>query len=461
MSTNMELIDAITVESAQPNIEFTSIPNTFTDLCIKYSLRTVAAGSRDDIKITINSDTGSNYSAIRVFGIDGGTSSQSSSGTPSDLNIGSVNGDGATSNTFANIEFYIANYAESSYKSISFDWVTENNSAASFVLGLSTILWSSSSAITSFKIESKAGNNFLPYSTAYLYGISNVTSGSKATGGIVSSDGTYWYHMFPFSGTFTPTENITADLLVVAGGGGGGRTGGGGGAGGLRGITSSSMTTTAYTVTVGAGGVGNNVDGQQAGDGGNSSVSGSGFSTITGTGGGGAASYGAGSGRSGGSGGGGNGVSAPGGSGNAGSYSSVEGYAGGAGGNQVDRAGGGGGAGEVGATSTGTAGGNGGNGSSAYSSWGIATQTGENVSGTYWYAGGGGGASGTSSGGPNKTNQGAGGNGGGGDAVFNSGATNYAEAGLVNTGGGGGAGSGNGAAGAAGGSGLVIIRYAI
>ena len=173
MANTFELISATTLGSAQSNIEFTSIPNTFTDLCIKYSLRTSSAGSRDDIKITINSDTGSNYSARRVYGIDGGTGSQASSGTPSDLNIGSVDGNGATSNTFANIEFYIPNYAGSANKSISFDWVTENNSADPFVLGLSAILWSSSSAITSFKIESKGGNNFVQYSTAYLYGVKN------------------------------------------------------------------------------------------------------------------------------------------------------------------------------------------------------------------------------------------------------------------------------------------------
>jgi hypothetical protein len=173
MANTFELIQATTLGSAQSNIEFTSIPSTFTDLCIKYSLRTSSAGSRDDIKITINSDTGSNYSARRVYGIDEITGSQSSSGAPSALNIGSVDGNGATSDTFANIEFYIPNYAGSNNKSISFDWVTENNSTESFVLGLSAILWSSSSAITSFKIESKAGNNFVEYSTAYLYGVKN------------------------------------------------------------------------------------------------------------------------------------------------------------------------------------------------------------------------------------------------------------------------------------------------
>jgi hypothetical protein len=73
------------------------------------------------------------------------------------------------------------------------------------------------------------------------------------------SDGTYYYHMFPFTGTFTPTQSITADVLVIAGGGGGGGNwGGGGGAGGLLYFSSQSLTATGYTCTVGAGGTGGN-----------------------------------------------------------------------------------------------------------------------------------------------------------------------------------------------------------
>ena len=42
-------------------------------------------------------------------------------------------------------------------------------------------------------------------------------------------------------GIFTPTESISADILVVGGGGGGARTGGGGGAGGFQTFTSQAV----------------------------------------------------------------------------------------------------------------------------------------------------------------------------------------------------------------------------
>jgi hypothetical protein len=62
----------------------------------------------------------------------------------------------------------------------------------------------------------------------------------KATGGTVVVYDGYYYHSFTSSGTFTPLQNITCDILIVAGGGSGGfgNGGGGGGAGGLLAFTS-------------------------------------------------------------------------------------------------------------------------------------------------------------------------------------------------------------------------------
>lgn len=277
------------------------------------------------------------------------------------------------------------------------------------------------------------------------------------TGGTLTSDSTYYYRTFTSSGTLSVSNvPLTADLLIVAGGGGSGRTGGGGGAGGLRGLTAQSFTNgTDYTITVGAGGTGSSLDGGVATNGINSSISATGFTTIAASGGGGGASYynsGNSIGAAGGSGGGGGtadntSYTRTGGAGNVGSYSPAEGYAGGTAANNRG-GGGGGGASNAGqnAPSTGN-GGAGGNGSSAYSSWGSVTSTGQNINGTYYYAGGGGGSG--------SNNAGAGGFGGGGaGGTYSSAST---SPGTANTGGG--AGSINDRNGSQGGSGIVIIRY--
>jgi hypothetical protein len=110
------------------------------------------------------------------------------------------------------------------------------------------------------------GNNYAAGSTFSLYGIASQEAAAKATGGMVTSDANYYYHTFTASGTFTPKQSISADILVVAGGGsGGGGRAGGGGAGGLLVHTSQSLTATGYTCTVGAGASANsgNVNGNQ------------------------------------------------------------------------------------------------------------------------------------------------------------------------------------------------------
>ena len=97
----------------------------------------------------------------------------------------------------------------------------------------------------------------------------------------------------------------------------------------------------------------------------------------------------------------------------------------------------------------------GGVGTSTYSSWGAATSTGQNVSGTYYYAGGGGSAMAYSS--PTGAGQNPVGGYGGGGRGFAYGTNSWSgQAGTANTGGGAGGNNGNGYAG---GSGIVIIRF--
>jgi hypothetical protein len=255
------------------------------------------------------------------------------------------------------------------------------------------------------------------------------------------------------SNSVTPVPSF--DIMVIAGGGG--TTSGGGGAGGFRVISSQTLTTGAtYTATIGGGGSGATQP-NTGSNGTDSSFSGLNLSTITSSGGGRGGSINADTASSGGSGGGGGRASV--GqwstkSGNIGGYTPSEGNSGGAMLNSNPyNGGGGGGAGAAGANATTaiypSAGAAGGVGTSAYSSWGLATSSGENVGGTVYYAGGGG-----SGGDGGNSPGGVGGYGGGGAGAYNGVGTN----GTANTGGG--AGGGSNASGGTGGSGIVILRTA-
>jgi hypothetical protein len=435
-------IQTVTVGSGgAAGIEFTNIPQTYTDLLIKISSRGTNAGTAVAYQISFNSNT-SNFSS-RILG---GNGSSVSSYSDQPRRIGLTSAAGATASTFGNGEIYIPNYAGSNNKSYSADAVSENNATAAEA-HIFAGLWSNTAAITSVTLTPQF-DNFAQYSTATLYGI----GGAKASGGTITADAKYTYHTFTSTGTFTALEKIKgAEVLVIAGGAGGGkdsyvaagqRAGGGGGAGGV--VYSSGQTFiagTSYSAIVGSGGAAG-VATTQTGTNGSNSL----FSSLTAAvGGGGGAGHGTATQTnpaSGGSGGGGS-NSQNGASGTAG-----QGFAGGSGGNVSG--GGGGGAGEAGQNGiAGTSSGNGGNGTVTYSSWGYATSTGQSSGGMYYYAGGGGGGGyGTNT----IPTAGAGGLGGGGAGATNGTATS----GTANTGGGGGASSGTAGSG---GSGLVIIRY--
>jgi hypothetical protein len=456
MPANYVLLEKITVGAAGAStVTFTNIPQTgYTDLVVRHSLRGAGGSGTSNLYLQLNGSS-TTFSGIGANAYSTGTQSYGPTGDY----MGVINGASTTASVFSNGEIYILNYTSASHKSLYSDVVTENNSNTAYVQ-INSTLWSTTSAITSIGLTSDYAG-FAQHSTFYLYGVAKLNTtpaiAPQATGGdTIMTDGTYWYHAFKSSGTFTPQKALTADYLVVAGGGGSsGYSGGGGGAGGLRSATSQSLASgTGYTATIGAGGAGSGTG--IAGAGSNSS-----FNSLSSSGGGQGNTWPniSGVGYPGGSGGGGSLAFAAGGAGNSGSYSPVEGYAGGAGGKTGgnESTGGGGGATAVGgAAGNGTTGGNGGAGSSAFSSWGSVTGTGQNVSGTYWFAGGGGGGTRNAA-----SSAGTGGNGGGGAGGLQAAGTS----GTANTGGGGGGGTyepNTGVpTGGSGGSGLVIVRYAV
>lgn len=166
MAFTFKAIATVTVGSGgAANIEFTSIPGTYTDLCVLASLRSANADPADDVFVSFNGSS-ANLSGCRLFAYNGST-------VASDTSTNSVktSADTATSNTFGNAMIYLPNYAGSTNKSISADSVSETN-AANGQQALSALLWSQTSAITSIKINAVNGN-LKQYSTATLYGIKN------------------------------------------------------------------------------------------------------------------------------------------------------------------------------------------------------------------------------------------------------------------------------------------------
>lgn len=145
-------------------IEFTSIPQSYTDLIVFMSGRSTTGSP--DAGMEINGEGSSNISSRYMFSVDGSVTNGSSG---SYIALVGLPKSGTTSNTFGNVTIYISNYASSQYKPISVESITENMSSSETFLTLTAGLYSSSSAISSLKLT----GNFAQHSTAYLYGIKN------------------------------------------------------------------------------------------------------------------------------------------------------------------------------------------------------------------------------------------------------------------------------------------------
>jgi len=158
-------IASVTVGSGGvASVTLSSIPNTYTDLVVKGSVRATVSADYEDLNLEFNS---SNISSRRRLGGNGSVAFSDFYSLPTPgISVGAT----ATANVFSNFELYIANYAGSTDKSFSYDTVTENNATAA-VAQMVAGIWNSSAAITSMTFY-VASANLVQYSTFTLYGVS-------------------------------------------------------------------------------------------------------------------------------------------------------------------------------------------------------------------------------------------------------------------------------------------------
>jgi hypothetical protein len=151
------------------SVTFSSIPQTYTDLVIKASVRTSRGFTNDALSIKLNNNT-SSYSSIDITYDNGGIASYTNLfGVGYTIN---TEGDSNTANIFSNQEIYIPNYTSANNKSFSSESVIENNGTDARVEMMAS-LWANTSAVTSITIDVYTGNTLLQYSTFTLYGIKN------------------------------------------------------------------------------------------------------------------------------------------------------------------------------------------------------------------------------------------------------------------------------------------------
>jgi hypothetical protein len=169
MANTFVKIETVTAGSAVASLNFTSIPQTYTDLQVFISVRGVSVAAFDQFLFTFNSNTSSIYSYLQLQGYDNSASTGKATGQ-ANISAGYVPAANATTSTFSNTQIYIPNYTSANSKSFGIEATQENNSATQSVLQLRAGLFGSSTAISSMQCTLQNGN-FAQYSSITLYGI--------------------------------------------------------------------------------------------------------------------------------------------------------------------------------------------------------------------------------------------------------------------------------------------------
>jgi len=162
MPATYELIATTTLGSAASSITFSSIPNTYTDLVLVVVVK-ATSGNTSNCNVTLNSDTGSNYSYTRLGGDGSSATSARFTDTGSiRTGTGSVPASGVGFWTFD-----LFSYAGSTYKTVLTTQSLDANGSGTVVRAVN--LWRSTSAINT--ITCNFSNNGDTGTTAKLYGI--------------------------------------------------------------------------------------------------------------------------------------------------------------------------------------------------------------------------------------------------------------------------------------------------
>jgi hypothetical protein len=174
----MQLIETKTLGTAAASIEFTSIPQNFTDLVVLSSLRSSRASTVEIVKLEFNAVT-TGYTYRELVG-DGGVAASS---TGSYTRFALIPGTSNTANTFSNDINYIPNYTASAAKTFSTDSVNENNATGQFSAYINIVAnaWTGTAAITSFKLTNFFSSNFIAGSTVSLYGVLKGSGGATVS----------------------------------------------------------------------------------------------------------------------------------------------------------------------------------------------------------------------------------------------------------------------------------------
>lgn len=167
MALTYEKIASTTLAANAINIEFTSIPSTYTDLRLTFTWRLGTGSSNTYPAFYYNGDNGSgSYSLIRLYGSGGSAGSQNST-SANDIQPGLAVLSSSTIPVFFTLDLF--SYTNSLYKTGLYT-VNQDTNGSGWSAAVSS-LYRSTTPITSIGITDVFAIGFGPQTVATLYGI--------------------------------------------------------------------------------------------------------------------------------------------------------------------------------------------------------------------------------------------------------------------------------------------------
>ena len=173
MANTYTLIASNTLSSSAASVTFSAIPNTYTDLVLKWSARGDTSAQTVNPYVQFNGVTSNVYSRTLIYGAGSGGTGSGRNSNIDRIYVNAIPAATSTSNTFGNSEMYVPSYLASQNKPVGIFTATEDNAAnVNDNINVIAGLYSQTTAISAILIAPFSGN-FVSGSSFFLYGISS------------------------------------------------------------------------------------------------------------------------------------------------------------------------------------------------------------------------------------------------------------------------------------------------
>ena len=168
-----ESIATATVGSSQTEIQFSSIPSTYTHLQVRVSGRSTGAYTYSSVYLRYNSDTGNTYTYHTLYG-EGSSAASSGRGLAGDTQVVAQNitGANAAANNFGSVIVDILDYTNTNKYKVTRSLGGYDNNGSGTPIGtisFNSSSWNNTAAITNIKCYTDG--DFAANTKVALYGI--------------------------------------------------------------------------------------------------------------------------------------------------------------------------------------------------------------------------------------------------------------------------------------------------